>query len=432
MQISSLLSHALLFWAGTSLVRAAPQVTDSTDVATDLAAGTDTEATADLSADLPATTDVDTTTDVEADPTTGTDTEATPEPSADPAAGTDTDADTLASVEAANRQCRSPLIRKEWRRLTDDEKLCFINAVKCLQQKPAQLTADFSGSRSRYDDFQGVHISQTDFIHWVGSFLPWHRAFMNLFENELRNQCQYRGAIPYWDWTLDAGSEEDFLNSPLLDPVTGFGGNGPFVANTTGWMIDIPGRTGGGCLDNGPFANLTVNMGPDNILTFNPHCLVRDLSPSLFVKTGNQTIFDFCLASSTFFELDNRIEGLSLGIDGMTLHAAGHMATGDGIPNCSDVQMSSTYSSPGDPLFWLHHGGLDFTWWKWQQNDLSVRLTDIGGPDTQFAFPYNYFGDIPYQNVTLDTPLNLGGIGGTIKIGAVMNTEGGNLCYRYE
>lgn len=36
--------------------------------------------------------------------------------------------------------------------------------------------------------------------------------------------------------------------------------------------------------------------------------------------------------------------------------------------------MSNMYSSPGDPLFWLHHGKLDFEWNKWQQLGISPLL----------------------------------------------------------
>ena len=38
--------------------------------------------------------------------------------------------------------------------------------------------------------------------------------------------------------------------------------------------------------------------------------------------------------------------------------------------------------SPGDPIFWLHHTYLDKLWWEWQSMNLSSRLTDISGPNT--------------------------------------------------
>ena len=33
-------------------------------------------------------------------------------------------------------------------------------------------------------------------------FLPWHRYYLQYFENALIRKCDYKGATPYWDWTL--------------------------------------------------------------------------------------------------------------------------------------------------------------------------------------------------------------------------------------
>lgn len=54
------------------------------------------------------------------------------------------------------------------------EKQQYIAAVKCLQTKPPRLNKDFTGSRSRYDDFVGSHISQTGFIHFNVSLSDCH------------------------------------------------------------------------------------------------------------------------------------------------------------------------------------------------------------------------------------------------------------------
>jgi tyrosinase len=68
--------------------------------------------------------------------------------------------------------------------------------------------------------------------------------------------------------------------------------------------------------------------------------------------------------------------------------------------------MANMYSSPGDPLFWLHHSMIDHVWDQWQRKNFAVRSKDIGGPDTMWAYPYNYFDDIPYKNITLQRALN--------------------------
>ena len=38
-------------------------------------------------------------------------------------------------------------------------------------------------------------------IHSTGFFLPWHRLFVQTFEDELKSKCGYDGVQPYWDWT---------------------------------------------------------------------------------------------------------------------------------------------------------------------------------------------------------------------------------------
>lgn len=57
-------------------------------------------------------------------------------------------------------------------------------------------------------------------IHRTGYFLPWHRIFIQTFEDELRSKCGYTGVHPYWDWTKGNASGLDKLDigpNPELD-----------------------------------------------------------------------------------------------------------------------------------------------------------------------------------------------------------------------
>jgi len=65
----------------------------------------------------------------------------------------------------------------------------------------------------------------------------------------------------YWDETRDAGK---FSASPIFDPATGFGGSGVGAQS---------------CVPNGPFANLTVNIGPG--FTSAPRCVNRKITDFL-------------------------------------------------------------------------------------------------------------------------------------------------------
>ena len=58
------------------------------------------------------------------------------------------------------------------RNLTKAERLAYIKAFKCLQSKPARFQSLYPGSRSRYDDYQALHISMTEKIHFTVSQKP--------------------------------------------------------------------------------------------------------------------------------------------------------------------------------------------------------------------------------------------------------------------
>ena len=51
------------------------------------------------------------------------------------------------------------------RTLNDTEKADYINAVKCLQSRPAFEPRAISAIQSRFDDFQALHIQVADRVH---------------------------------------------------------------------------------------------------------------------------------------------------------------------------------------------------------------------------------------------------------------------------
>jgi hypothetical protein len=79
------------------------------------------------------------------------------------------------SSDHSNR-CVNPRVRKSWfvfwpiqlnlaynfrHYMTDDAKLEYIRAVKCLWTLPAKGTAEFPASQNRHEDFSSLHINQT-------------------------------------------------------------------------------------------------------------------------------------------------------------------------------------------------------------------------------------------------------------------------------
>ena len=338
------------------------------------------------------------------------------------------------------------------RTLQSNEKAEYLNAVKCILSKPA-LTAPFenSGVKSRFDDLLYTHIQQTFSVHYVGHFLAWHRFFVATYETMLRDECGYKGAQPYWDWTLDTPAEK-WASSPVFDPETGFGGNGPFVATEPGDWMDVPGRTGGGCVVDGPFAGINdiVHLGPGDSVTYNPQCLKRDLSPYFAGRylAMNQT--QLTLSQPDFGWFNTIMEG-STSFEASAVHGGGHYGVGGRFGTLSDPldvslkaemtfinslidfpgQMGDLYASPADPIFYLHHANIDRVWWSWQKLDLEARLIDISGPIEMMDYNNAKAG-----NVTLDFPLTVGVSAADVTVGDVMNISGcgstGALCYDYD
>lgn len=328
--------------------------------------------------------------------------------------------------------CKSPLVRKEWRKLKTAEKKAYIDAVKCLQSRPSISDPTLiPGARTRYDDFHAVHITHaqgllegTGGIHFVGQFFPWHRYFMIAHEKALREECGYKGAQPYWDWTLDSGPGKDIRNSSIFDPVTGFGGNGQAGVPpppVTPSRPHLDGETGGGCVTNGPFKSMTLNLGPGPLLDFNPRCLSRSINPTM---ANYLTYANIAPLWNTTRYNDFRIvtEGnlKNLAKLSLTFHGAGHFVVGG--------EADDFMSSNAEPLFYLHHTFLDFLWSKWQSMDpTGARYWEIGGPQIPFTVT---------PEVTLDFPIDLGACGASIPIRQVMDIRPGNKggigCYVYE
>lgn len=232
--------------------------------------------------------------------------------------------------------------------------------------------------------------------------------------------------MPYWDWTQDAIDDETFLSSPIFDNEHGFGGNGDFVGGNwsnpadglhvnTPW--DVPDRSGGGCLETGPFAGLMSNLGPEANIESNPHCIRRDFSPGSLRNMSGSDAVATGMAQEDYGFFDRVTE--------LSIHSGGHWGVG-GLYG----HMTDKWSSPADPIFWLHHANVDRSWWSWQSRDLGKRVRDISGPLVAFDYQNAQGG-----NVTLDHPIEIGETE-SMKLKAtvsdVMHIQKGPLCYQYD
>ncbi|KAK2032532.1 Di-copper centre-containing protein [Colletotrichum zoysiae] len=304
----------------------------------------------------------------------------------------------LAAAAALPRQaegtCTNPPKRVEWRTLDREAQQHYVDSVKCMTEKPSEMGL---ANTTRYDDFAYVHTKLDHQIHSVAQFLPWHRLFVQAYENALHD-CGFQGVMPYWEWSLDTA---DVTNSPIWDANKGFGGNGdPAIDPLVGSAKK--------CLVDGPFAGLQVAW---TMQGHNPHCLARNFNNGTSYP-GN--MFSNYYDNKTIVEiatLDNypdfryRLEGVP--------HGAIHSAVGGDM---------SPATSPNDPIFFLHHTQVDRLWSMWQQAKPEERTTAFGGPKTQA-------GETP--EATIEDTMSFLGLIPDVKIKEVMSTQTALLCYTY-
>jgi tyrosinase len=276
-------------------------------------------------------------------------------------------------IPRATGACTTPAVRKEWRELTDAEKAEYLRAAVCLRQLPKAKYANIDAARTRLDDLVYTHFALNTEIHFVANFLPWHRWYVQLHEDLMRSECGFTGTQPYWDWTIDADAK-NVLNSPVFDPVTGFGGNGKLTGSSE------PGFER--CVVDGPFANtnLTLGMG----LPYSPehfdrlHCFTRgfnggegiDANGELIIgdmQAGayNSGVMNIIYAFHTFASMGSMLEGLPHAQSSCFLYPTHHRTTLTQIIVHSVIfgDMGPA-TSPNEPLFFLHHGNVDRVWAK--------------------------------------------------------------------
>lgn len=282
---------------------------------------------------------------------------------------------------AAAAQCSNPRIRTEWDSLAAADRTAYVTAIKCLLGNGA--SGAFSQAQNRYEDFVALHQTLTPNVH-SGSdfknakFLIWHRYYLWSYEDALRSECGYKGALPWFDETKYAGN---FAASSIFS-------NDYFGSVTTG----------GGCVTNGKFANLALHVGPGTGNT--AHCLARNGDNSK-TANGNTALFNACYQKTDYKDMAACLEGA---------HAWGHNGIG--------AVMQDVYASPGDPVFFLHHAFIDRQFRIWQ-NVNSARAASIDGLDKAG------------NALTLSTSVSLNGIRPNVVIGDIIDTLGTKLCYKY-
>ncbi|KAI0323589.1 Di-copper centre-containing protein [Cubamyces sp. BRFM 1775] len=372
-------------------------------------------------------------------------------------------------------RCTHPAVRREWRKLTPDERAEWVAGINCLADLPHDdalaPSVDRSISRigpvntsgSYWDDIVYVHMDLNTKIHETGLFLPFHRLYVHAVEKALKERCGYTGAFPYWDWSIDA---QDVQNSPVFldsDPLGGLGGwgdptkdfemqDGGFRALHVAYPVPHILRRNFTLQPFLPFAGVPVFT---NITQYANESFTPEQIRALVDETpqGDFVGFQFAMEEPQVSEGHDVPDDLRLGREKgerrliQVLHAQGPHASvhfilgGDlagqcpaaSLPGCMPAQ--PTFSA-NEPMFFLHHGMVDKIWRVWQTKHPS-NLWAFKGGSVQNITSLEALRDYPNgmaPDLTLDSVIPTDGMFGLegVTIRDVMDTTGGFLCYVYE
>ncbi|KAJ8113017.1 hypothetical protein ONZ43_g5256 [Nemania bipapillata] len=281
--------------------------------------------------------------------------------------------------------------RREWRLLSSPERLEYLRAVKCLSSIPSTIC-----NGTLHDEFAYIHRQIGDYSHEAAPFLPWHRYFIHIYEQTLKQRCQYQGTLPYWDWTRDWAN---LTQAPVWSATEGFGGNGD---------TNLPAPVGDGyCVQDGPFAGLQVQYYDGD---WNPHCLSRGFLAGEYLDHFGAQRLNSSAMAAVLDEPD--YYRFLLMLEDSSHSAIPILVRGD----------FSRFTAPNDPIFFLHHAQVDRLWWKWQSEDLEVRALAYNGPSRQNS-------SIAAQ---LSDQVEMAGLAPDIPVSSVITINHGLLCYKYE
>jgi tyrosinase len=271
-------------------------------------------------------------------------------------------------------------VRKDVKDLTAQEKADFVNAILRLKQTPSP----WNPKLSYYDQFvqwhnQSFHCN-IDAAHMWASFLPWHREFLRLFEDALRQVSGKPITIPYWDWT-DPNSTAAVFTSGFMggpgDPNHGYAVmNGPFRKGV--WKLNVVdpkandwyrlrylvrrfGTKLGKMLPTSAdvaagLSRPTYDVKPYDA-TSNPNLSFRNYVEGWRKVKGMKCEHGLMNPVPTPGAPHDMHNGVHLWVGGVWSFKLKHG------PHQGTMALNTSLN---DPVFWLHHANIDRLWEQWE------------------------------------------------------------------
>jgi tyrosinase len=287
-------------------------------------------------------------------------------------------------------------VRKNAKDLTGEEKKAFTDAIIALKAKPSPWNPDLSA----YDQFVFWHREAFECdnmaAHMGPAFLPWHRAYLWLFEQQLR-EIDPSVTLPYWDWTVDREIDsylwqDDFMGGDG-DPDDNYAVHtGPFRKGA--WEITLFDQT-----DDEKFPHLIRNMGVGDLAPDLP--TAEQVEEALAIETYD--VAPWTEQSDHTASFRNYLEGWRecgpsvCSVDGSTdypnctgshdMHNRVHLWVSGEMMFAHEGGHEEVYgpfgtmawnSSPNDPVFFLHHANVDRIWTQWMERHGRVYEPETG------------------------------------------------------
>jgi len=271
--------------------------------------------------------------------------------------------------------------RKNFKRLSDDEKKRFVEAVIELKDQTLHDSVLMPGMMSRYDDYAMIHMNAmmggNAWAHTNSSFLPWHRELLYQFEKDLQ-AIDPTVMIPYWDWTREqAAGDPGFPFRHDFIGVDGTDAQSDRVMREPGAPSPYP----------YPFDPQTWDIimtddttWPDFLLrAFGEESDAPNLPENDSVVVGVGSTFRNVLAATSYGSLRFRSEDH---------HNLVHRWVGGNMLGMT---------SPNDPVFFMHHAQIDRAWSLWQYKHptgVAFYVADTGGTSAGSPLKFNESGEI--------------------------------------
>jgi tyrosinase len=153
---------------------------------------------------------------------------------------------------------------------------------------------------------------------------------------------------------------------------------------------------------------------------YNPRCLRRDVNSyftTQFIRPVDIANHINSTSDMLTFETSSQTDTAKA----FCLHTSGHYTIW-GDPG------GDFYVSPGEPVFWLHHGQVDRHWWIWQNQDPANRVQQYKGGTVFLAAvsPAGHITDVQNINVVAPKGFEL------LESKSLVSSTGGPFCYVYE